>query len=359
MLTSRILATAILLVACKSSSKESKEKPTAGTGSVVQSGSAAGSAGSAAPAPKLATPEAKLARYQECLAAFNTGNVEVMTGCYGATSIREQVDSVPELVAEGPEKIMEMVTAQRASFPNLTVTPRVIVVSDDTIAAIHHVTGKNSVAAGGMKATNKTLGVFEAELTTMASDGTLARDSFFVDQPTVYHQLGLLPNDTSPGPIEKPAGEPDIYISKNDATETANKALVQKVLEAVSKKDAAAIDAVAAPNIKFTYHGEKQKIESKAAYMKWMREMLGSTEEGHVDVKGIWAAGDVVVVFDVFTGTPKDIGGQIKTNVVQFFRIADGKITQHQMFANRLHTAVQLGIVDPEQLMQTLAAAAK
>jgi hypothetical protein len=45
--------------------------------------------------------------------------------------------------------------------------------------------------------------------------------------------------------------------------------------------------------------------------------------------------------------------------VIQFFRFADGKLKQHQMFANRLNTAVQLGIVDPDQLMQTLSAAAK
>ena len=357
MLTLRLVLAAGLLVACKGSAKE---KPAAGTGSVAQgSGSAVGSAGSAAAKPKFATPEAKLARYRECLDAFNTGNTDVLTGCYGATSVREQVDSVPELVAEGPEKIVEMVTAQRASFPDLTITPWVIVVSGDTIAAIHHVTGKNTVAAGGMKATNKKLGVFEAEIATIADDGTLARTSFFVDQPTVYHQLGLLPNDTSPGPIEKAPGEPEVLIAKNDAAEAANKALVHKVLEAVTNKDAAAIEAAAAPTIKFTYHGEKQKIETKPAYMKWMRDMLASTEEGRVDIKGSWAAGDVVVVFDVFTGTPKEVAGQIRTNVVQFFRIADGKLVQHQMFANRLNTAVQLGLVDPDQLMQTLAAAAK
>ncbi|MBA3502120.1 MAG: nuclear transport factor 2 family protein, partial [Deltaproteobacteria bacterium] len=184
---------------------------------------------------------------------------------------------------------------------------------------------------------------------------------FYVDQPTVYHQLGLLPNDSSPAAIEKPAGEPELLISKGDDRETANLATVRGLLDAISKKNATAVAAVAAEEIKLVYHGEKQKIESKKAYMKWMKDTLASTDEGTITIKGAWAAGDVVAVLDLFTGIPKGNldDRQIKTNVVQFFRITDGKIVKHEMFANRLNAAVQLGIVDPAELMETLAAAAK
>ena len=357
MLIGRLALAAACLVACKGGEK--KDAPQGGSAVATPgSGTAAAIDASAA---KYATPEAKLARYQECLAAFNAGNSEQIAGCFGPTSVREQIDSVPELSAEGPEKIVEMIAQQRAAFPDLTVTPRLIVVEGDTIAALLHVSGKNSAAAGGMKATNKQLGIYEAELVTMAPDGTFARDNFYVDQPTIYHQLGLLANDTSPAALDKPTAAPELLIAKGDATETANKALVHKVLEAVSKKDAATIEAAAADTIKLTFHGEKQKIDTKKAYMKWMKDTLASTDEGTVTVKGTWAAGDAVVVLDLFTGIPKGNldDKQIKTNVVQFFRVADGKIIQHEMFVNRLNTAVQLGIVDPEQLMQTLAAAAK
>lgn len=348
---------AMLLVACKG---EKKDPPKGGSAVATGSGTAAAPAIDAS-AAKYATPEAKLARYQECLAAFNAGNSEQLAGCFSATSVREQIDSVPEASAEGPDKILEQIAQQRAAFPDLTVTPRLIVVEGDTIAALLHVSGKNSADAGAMKATNKKLGIYEAELVTMAPDGTFARDNFYVDQPTIYHQLGLLANDTSPAALDKPTGAPELLIAKGDATETANKELVHKVLEAVSKKDPAPIEAAAADNIKLTFHGEKQKIDTKKAYMKWMKDTLASTDEGTVTVKGTWAAGDAVVVLDLFTGIPKGNldDKQIKTNVVQFFRIADGKIVQHEMFVNRLNTAVQLGIVDPEQLMQTLAAAAK
>ena len=343
-----------LLAACKG--KEPAKDKVAPAGSAI-----ANAAPTIDAKPAAATPESRLARFQECLAAFNSGTAATLATCYGTSSVREQVDSVPELAAEGSEKIVEMVVQQRAAFPDLTLTPRLVIVSGDTIAALHHVSGKNTAEAGGMKATNKTLGIFEAEIVTIADDGTLTSDRFFVDQPTVYHQLGLLANDTSPAAIAKPGGAPELLVAKNDERETANKALVQKLLDAVSKKDAAAIESAAADTIKFTFHGEKQKVETKKAYMKWMRDTLASTAEGTVDVKGIWAANDAVVVLDVFTGIPKgvDDGRTVRTNVVQFFRIADGKIVHHEMFVNRLNAAVQLGVVDPEQLMQSLAAAAK
>ncbi|HTL37142.1 MAG TPA: ester cyclase, partial [Kofleriaceae bacterium] len=230
------------LLACK---KSTDRAPTPGSASgsataVVGSGSAGSGS---APAKKL-TPEARIARYQECLAAFNAGNTDVLKSCYGQASVREQVDSVPELAAEGSDRIVEMVGAQRAAFPDLQITPRLIVVSGDTIAALLHVGGKNSVAAGGMKATNKKLGVFEAEIAVIADDGTFTRDSYYVDQPTVYHQLGLLANDTSPAAIEKPDGAPEIVFAKDDPNEAANKAMIRKLLDSVSEKDAAAIEGL-------------------------------------------------------------------------------------------------------------------
>lgn len=344
-----------MLVACKG--KEPAKDKAGPAGSAITKSAPEDAAPSQA---KAATPEARVARFRACVAAFNTGDAKTLGTCYSDKSVREQVDSVPELFAEGPEKIVEMIVQQRAAFPDLALHPQLVIVSGDQIAAVHHVSGKNSAEAGGMTATNKNLGIYEAELVTMAEDGTFTSDRFFVDQPTVYHQLGLLANDTSPAAIAKPDGEPEILIAKNDDKETANKALVKKILEAVSKKDAAVIESHAGDAIKFVFHGERAKVAGKKAYMKWMRDTLGSTEEGLVDVKGMWAAGDAVVVYDVFNGIPKGAPDKtVRTNVVQVFRIADGKVVHHEMFVNRLTAAVQLGVVDPEQLMQTLATAAK
>jgi steroid delta-isomerase-like uncharacterized protein len=208
--------------------------------------------------------------------------------------------------------------------------------------------------------------VFEAEIAVMNPDGTFSHDSIYVDQPTVYHQLGLLPNENSPNASAPHAGEPVTLISSGDATEAANKTLIEKDIEAVNKKNAKAIAAIVADDVKLTYHGDKQKVENKKAYLKWLDEILRTAKDGFVDVKGIWTAGDYVVISDVFTGTPSEavVGKNadpkhIETHVVQFYRIKDGKLAEQQIFANELATAVQLGMVDEDQLMQTLSKASK
>ena len=317
------------------------------------------------PAPKYDTPDAKLKRFTQCWDAFNAGKDDVFRGCFAPDAVREQVDSVPALVSQGAEKIAEMAKAQRAGFPDLKVTPQLVIVSGNDIAAILHVGGTNTGDTPGMKATGKKLGLYEAEIATMNADGTFSHDSIYVDQPTMYHQLGLLDADT-PDVTAPEAAEPVALVSKGDATEQANKAIVEKDVDSVNKKAAKAIAPLIADDVVLVDHGDKQKIVSKKAYLKWLGGMLGSTKDGFVDIKGIWTAGDYVAIAAVFSGTPTQaavgkgvVPKHIETHVAQFFRIKDGKIAEQHIFGNQLETAVQLGVVDPDQLMQQLSKSTK
>ena len=361
------VAAALSLCGCKKSEPEktpdkpastppAPANPVGSAGSATAPASADTAARPATPtAAKTTTPEAKLARYNSCWDSFNAGKDEEFVSCFGADAVREQVDSIPELIAKGPDKILDMVKAQRAAFPDLKVTPQLVMVSGNDIVAILHVTGTNSATVGEMKATGNKLGLFEAQLAVLGDDGLFSHDSLYVDQPTVFSQLGLIENESSPKAIATPTTKVETAIAHDDDREKANKAIVQKDIDAVNKKDAAAIDAITADDVKFTYHGEKQKIDTKKAYMKWVRELLDSTKDGKVDVKSMRAAGDFVAISDIFTGTPVGEAKTVETHVVQVFRIVNGKIKQHQIFANRLKTAVQLGMVDPDELMQTLS----
>jgi steroid delta-isomerase-like uncharacterized protein len=333
-----------------------------------------GETGSAAPAaikppepppkPAYTTPEAKLARFTECWAAFDAGKDDVFQKCFASDAQREQVDSVPDLVAQGAEKISDMAKAQRAAFPDLAVTPQLVLVSGDDILAIVHIAGTNTGEVAGQRTTGKKLGMFEAEIATMNKDGAITHDALYVDQPTLFHQLGLLENDSSPKPLPARTTTPQTLITKNAGDEAANKAVIEKNLDAISKKDAKTILAAVADDVELVYHGEKQKYVGKKAYAKWLDDTLKSTKDGFVDVKAMWAAGDYVVVSDVFSGTPTDAAvgkgvekTKIETHVVQFFQLADGKVKHQEIFVNRLKAAVQLGAVDPDQLMQMLSKA--
>jgi steroid delta-isomerase-like uncharacterized protein len=316
----------------------------------------------AKPKPTFTTPQAKLQRYMDCWKAFDASDYDTFAGCFTPDAMREQVDSVPPLVAQGTQKIVDMAKTQRGAFPDLQITPQLVVISGNDIAAIIHVLGTNTGDVPGMSPTSRKLGIFESEIATIDDNGMFTHDSLYVDQPTIYHQLGLLENDTSPKAIVDHVAAPVMLVSGSDPAEAANKALIEHNLDAVNKKKAKVVEATAADNIKLTYHGEKQQVVGKRAFGKWLEDALHSTTDGFVDVKRLWTAGEWVVVADTFTGTPSDEqlshqgdAKHIETHVVQFFRIHDGKLAEQQIFANRLQTAVQLGFVDPDQLMETLS----
>lgn len=348
-------------------SKDKAAKKNEGSGSAATpAGSGSASAAAAKPpAPRTATAEDKLKRYQECLDAFNAGKDEVFTSCFAADSMREQIAAVPEIVAKGPAQILELALSQRAAFPDLNVKPLIIVASGNQIAALLYVSGTNTGEAGGMKPTGKKLGVFEAELAVMNDDGTIAREQHYVDQLTIFHQLGLLESESAPsaasdgGPADKKTWT---LVSKGDERERANQAVVQQLVEAIGNKKPAAVGPLVANDIQFVFHGDKQQVADKKAYLKWAQETMKSTKESKVEIKGVWAAGNYVVVSDIFSATPPDSmkaakGKQIETHVVHFAEVVDGKVKQHHIFANRLMTAVQLGLVDPESLMKQLSGA--
>ena len=71
----------------------------------------------------------------------------------------------------------------------------------------------------------------------------------------------------------------------------------------------------------------------------------------------VGAAGDWVVAESASTakmaidmGPAKTKGKSGTQNELHFFQLADGKIKRHLLFANDLHMAVQLGLVDPTKL---------
>jgi len=357
----RLLIALTLIAGCKDKAKDQPKPEPSGSGSATTPVDAA-----AKPVAKYATPDAKLQRFNECWDAYNNAKQDVYASCFAPDAVREQVDSVPDLVSQGSGKILEMAKAQKTAFPDLKVTPQLVIVSGNDVAAILHIGGTNTGEAEGMKATGKKLGMYEAELATMGDDGMITKDHFYSDQPTQFHQLGLLKNDTSPAALDKPTTPAETLISKADPAEAANKAVIEKLVEAINKKDGKAIEGLLADDFKLTYHGDKTKVENKKAGIKWFGDTLKTTKDGFVDIKNAWTAGDHVVIADVFTGTPSEEitgkGGEarkIETHIVQFFTVKDGKIAQQQIFANRLKTAVELGIVDPDQLMKTLSKAGK
>jgi steroid delta-isomerase-like uncharacterized protein len=312
---------------------------------------------------KTDTPEAKLERYRECWDAALTGKDDVFKGCYTDDATQEMIDGVPAMKAQGPAAIAEMVKMWRTAFPDLKMSPQVIAINGDKIAAVFLGTGTNSGDLMGMPATNKKIGFFEAQVVVLGNDGKASADRFYSDQSTMLHQLGVFESPMAPDAIDQGWGETKIAIAKNDDTEKANLDHVNKALELLNKKDLKVYGDVVADDVKFYYHGDKSKVEDKKAFLKGLKDYMDMSKDMKSEAKDAWAAGDWVVVESFSAGTvAKDLPGakgtkgkRLESNEVHFFQLADGKIKQHHIFANNLKTAVQLGLVNPDEMMKPAA----
>lgn len=345
-----------MLCAC-SKSESPRAEPVKGVGAAKPT---ATPASPASPAPTFATPEAKLRRYQDCLASFNAG-ADSYAACFAKDAQREQVDSVPESIVKGAAKIGDTAKAQHASYPDLFATPQLIIASGSDVIAILYVRGTNTGNVEELAATGKKIAVFEAEIVTIGDDGLISSDRVFVDQPTIYHQLGLVPNDTSPEVTARKPRPVEALVAKTDATEAANKALIEANLSAINKKDTKSVVASAALDVSLIYHGDKQRVTNKKAFQAWVEESVRSSNDGNVAITHTWTAGEYVVVSDTFTGTPTEaVAGKgpakkIESRVLEFFRVKNGKLAEQQIFGNRLKVALQLGLIDPVELADTLS----
>jgi eukaryotic-like serine/threonine-protein kinase len=290
----------------------------------------------------------RVAHYLQCWDAFDRGRDAEFAACYALDGARDVVDNVPAQSAAGRPAIVAGVARERAAFPDLQIQPQLVVASGRTIAAILYITGTSA-------ATGKKLGMYAGEVVTMDDASAITHERIYIDQPTIYHQLGLIENDTSPGPLHAMVPEPETLTSPGDAQR--NKAIVEANLTAVNNKDADAIEPAAADDIQFFYHGEKDHQIGKRAYVAWWKATLASADRIHAEPQGLWAAGDTVAVATEFTGvyTNEDRKQDtIQTHVLHFFRIANGKITQQHMFVNRMKTEEELGLIDVPQLARAL-----
>lgn len=338
-----------LVLGCSKDNPAPKTEPAAagiGSGSV---------AAAKPPAPIAATPEDKAKRFQACWAAFNSAKDDAFAGCFTAESVREQVAAVPEATAKGPERILELALAQRAAFPDVVVTPVLTVASGKQIAAIVHIAGTNTGEAAGMKPTGKKVGLYQAEFAELRDDGTVSSNRYYVDQLTMFHQLGLFDAGATPAEAA-PSDQPRTLVGKGDDRERANQDRARQLVEAIGNRKLAAIGPLVADDVKLTVHGDPQKIASKKAYLKWAQDNIESTKTSKVAIADVWAADDIVVITDTFTATLGDQikstkGKQVESKVAHFIRFVDGNVVQHQIFTNRLSLGVQLGVIDPERFM--------
>lgn len=307
--------------------------------------------------PKLDTPEDKVAFLKGCNGYLNAKDWDKLAGCYTDSVAFEHVDSMMP-PANGKQAIMDNLKNMATAFPDFAITPTMILVSGNKVAEVGVYTATNSGAMKGpmgeMAATNKKVGVWYLDLAEIdPAAGGVAKESLYTDEGTMMGQLGMHKMPVRPV-AEKPAGEPQVVIAKDDDAEKGNVEAYKKGMEAFAKKDTKTMMAMWDDKAVMHDYGMPKDSDKKAA-AKMTAEILKAFPDAKGEVVDIWGAGDYVVAVVKNAGTNKgpmpSMGLKKPTNKPMSFTGADivklqnGKAVESWSFYNGAAIAQQLGLM--------------
>ena len=308
---------------------------------------------------KLDTPEDKVAFYKACGGYANSKDWDKFGSCYADNAVFEHVDSgMPP--TNGKQAIVDSLKDMATGYPDFAITPTMILVNGNKIAAVGVYTGTNSGAMkspmGEMPATNKKVGVWYLNVAEIdPAAGGITKESLYSDMGTMMGQLGLHKMPVRPV-ADKPAGEAQVVIAKDDDAEKANVEAYKKGMEAFEKKDTKTVMAMWDDKAVMHDYGMPKDVDKKAS-AKMMAEVSKAFPDAKGEVIDIWGAGEYVVAVVKNSGTNKGAMPSMKlkkpTGKPMSFtggdvvKMANGKAVESWSFYNAMAIAQQLGLVPP------------
>jgi len=129
-----------------------------------------------------------------------------------------------------------------------------------------------------------------------------------------------------------------------------NKAVFRKAIEAVNKRDWDALRESGATN----YVDHALRVQSLEEFIQNRIEVFKSFPDWHMAIKDLIAEGDRVWAYATVTGTHKGeylglepTGKKITIDIVDIFRIVDGKMVEHFKGVNdEMDFRKQLGLIE-------------
>jgi predicted ester cyclase len=305
----------LALVACGSKKQPDKDQPVAKP---------------AAPS----TPEARIAIFDAC---WGKSDAKLLATCYADNAIVESPGAgFPPTT--GKAAIIEAAVGFRKQFPDLEISPNVVLGNGKQLAAI-------------VKLAGKSMGLVGAVIVDFDDQGKISHESDFFDSQTIRFQLE--PDPTHP--VRSPDAMPALaYIrSTNHHTpdDAANEAVVTSFVAAFSKHDLAAAGALLDDHATWSDPTE-QKDWTKPELLADRAVALKAFPDLRISHPNIWAAGTYVVEQAALVGTNDGplpgIAAPTKKKIeipyVTIYELQAGKILHAYAFLQGSALVTQLGI---------------
>lgn len=311
------------------------------------------------PEPTAApTAEQKVAFYQGCAADIAKKDWSAYGACYADRATSQSVDSGMEPLVGRDDIVGKGVQHTAEAFPDLAVTPILVLEHEDELASVYVMTGTQSQPltgpAGSLPPSNKKIGLLAFNMARLTPGKLeIQSDWDLLNSAMLMGQLGLTTGMPAPPPLAKPAGKPVVAMSKGTATEQQNVQAVKAMSDAFNKHDLTGAMAAWAPGA--TIHmsaGPDSDVAKETAFMK---ELGKAVPDSQSHISDAWGAGDYVVAVMKNSGTntgpmpslgiTKPTGKKVSFTEVSVMRFEGGKIAEAWNLSNQAAIAQQLGLM--------------
>ncbi|HEU0033157.1 MAG TPA: ester cyclase [Kofleriaceae bacterium] len=357
--TTVVLAIALTTTAtaCKKKKTEGTQEPQGTTPKTTEPGPGS----NPTPEPPKPTPKTGqelAAAYTACVNQINDAKFDdFRKNCIADSYTAHQMDGDD---ISGGDKMVEYFKNMRVGFPDLKLSPQLVMVNGRNILAVELMTGTNSADSKtpdgkDMKATNKKVGALMLHKLAINDENKATEEWVYMDQRTILGQLGVLPKEagkTRPALEKGWDGAPIVLVTADDAKEKANLEAVKKANDAINAHKVADVSALVTDDVIESDQAGDADHKGKKEMEKSTQGFLAAFPDVKIDAPNVYAAGDYVIVLGTMTGTNKGPMGPIKAtnkqvtgNYAEVVKLKDGKIAELWRFRNSMAMAKQLGLM--------------
>jgi steroid delta-isomerase-like uncharacterized protein len=353
------LAISLSLVACKKKKDSENKEPAPMVQETGSAGSAGAMTGSAA-APAEATLNGKdiADRYLKCTGMINDGKLDDFASTCVAADYKGHDMDGQEM--SGVDSLKAQFTAMRKAFPDLKISPQLVMVSGRNILAVGMIQGTNSgpmemPGAPAMPATNKKVSQLMFHRLAINDQNKATEEWAYSDPMTMMGQLGMMPKGAPPvRPVMDKGwdGAPIVVVTADNDTEKKNLEVSKAMIEAFNARKVPEMLAMLSDDFVESDQAADKDAKGKKEAEAGIKMFQTAFSDGKITVDNSFAAGDYVVALGTFTGTNdhdagpmKKTGKQVTLHMAEVMKLKDGKVTNLWRFRNSMAMMMQLGLM--------------
>lgn len=346
------LSVGVALVACGGSDENQTPKtpatPVATAATPAPTTPATAEAPKEEPKPKESLADLQQKTMKAYTAAMNAHDAKALAALYADSGV-VKMGGAPDLT--GRDAIATSYGKLFEAFKDYTTAPTRVVVKNDVVVVEWTFNGTHTGDLWGVKASEKKVGLQGVDVFWFSPEGQIKEQHVYYDGATIFSQIGMSKQKARSIPA-MPTGAPQVLKSTDSPDEAKNTDVMKTMSTAMDAKKEADFVGTMADTVEWDDMTQPVTSKGKNDAKKFLKEFSTGFSDAKTTTTNSWAAGDVVVTENTWTGTHKGsffgmpaTKKSVTVKNIDIGQFKDGKLVKGWGYSNGADFAMQLGLI--------------